>query len=86
MAIPEHLRWIPTGKTLGAGGQGTIHIVFSKDKLCEKKFALKELHNHGDEKARRRFQKKSKPLKKLITHQSSKCSIIQKARMISSST
>lgn len=63
MPVPENLDWIPTGETLGKGGQGTIHVVFNKKSLFGKKYALKELHNHGDEQVKERFQKEIRAIR-----------------------
>ncbi len=65
MAVPEDCRWVPTGETLGKGGQGTIYIVSDGPYPDDKKYALKELHNPGDLKARQRFQEEIEFLKSI---------------------
>ena len=65
MSIPENLPWRATGRTLGAGGQGQVHLVTRNDDPEGVHFALKELRNTGSSQARERFQREIEAVKRL---------------------
>ena len=64
MKIPTNLRWKPTGKTIGQGGQG--HVVEVTDPaLSSQVFALKALAKNASQKAYERFAREMSALKNL---------------------
>ncbi len=65
MAIPEHIPWQATGRTLGSGGQGQVQLVTRKDDPEGTHFALKELRNTASSQARQRFQREIQAVKGL---------------------
>lgn len=65
MKIPISIPWIATGKTLGRGGQGDVHVVTRKGEPEDKKYALKVLRNTGSFQAHQRFQREIKTIRKL---------------------
>jgi len=63
MKIPTDIPWKSTGKTLGRGGQGEVHLVTKRDEADEPdptKYALKMLRNVGSSQARMRFRREIK--------------------------
>lgn len=69
MAIPEHVPWRATGRTLGSGGQGQVELVTHKDSPQGQKFALKVLKYAASPQARKRFQREIEAAKS-ISHPS----------------
>ena len=65
MGIPECVPWRATGKILGEGGQGQVHLVVSQDDPDGPEYALKELSNTESEQALKRFMREIKVVKKL---------------------
>jgi serine/threonine protein kinase len=63
--IPDSVPWISTGKTLGSGGQGRVHLVTRRDQSDENKYALKELKSVDSPQARERFQREIEAVKSL---------------------
>ena len=57
MTIPEHVPWQATGRTLGSGGQGQVHLVTGKGDSQDRLYALKELRNSASPQARQRFER-----------------------------
>jgi serine/threonine protein kinase len=56
MRIPKDCRWQPTGRTLGAGGQGTVTEVEDKAAPGSPKGAMKKLSS-ASAKALQRFER-----------------------------
>ena len=65
MKIPDHVPWRATGRTLGGGGQGQVHLVSRRDDAEGSKFALKELRNTASLQARQRFQREIEAVRTL---------------------
>ena len=63
MKIPNDVPWRSTGKTLGRGGQGDVHVVVPKDEPGGKQRALKVLRNDESAQARRRFNREIQTVK-----------------------
>jgi serine/threonine protein kinase len=57
MKIPKDLRWRPTGKTLGEGGQAQIYLVEDASGELEGLWALKSLKRGGPGQAYERFRR-----------------------------
>ena len=65
MKIPKNLKWQPTGKTLGQGGQAQVHLVKDKGEEDSPLFALKALRKNGPGQAYDRFYREISAVKKL---------------------
>ena len=65
MRMPESIPWRSTGKTLGRGRQGEVHIVTHKDRVEGPEYALKVLSNTGSPQARQRFRREIEVIKQL---------------------
>ena len=65
MTIPRHIQWRSTGTTLGAGGQGQVHLVVDERQPESKKYALKVLRNTSSQQARERFRREIEVVKRL---------------------
>lgn len=65
MKIPKNLKWQPTGKTLGQGGQAQVHLVKDKSEENSTLFALKALRKNGHGQAYDRFYREISAVKKL---------------------
>ena len=65
MKIPDHVPWLPTGRTLGSGGQGQVQLVTRRNEPGGHQFALKELRNAASSQARKRFQREIQAVKGL---------------------
>lgn len=61
----EHERWKRTGRTLGEGGQAQVFIVEDTRKEYPGQWALKELRNIDDPKAKERFGREVKAVQSL---------------------
>lgn len=78
MKIPDHLRWKPTGKTLGQGGQAQILEVIDKTSESPQTYALKPLGKNKPKQAYQRFYREIQAIKsadhpyiiKIIDHSS----------------
>lgn len=65
MKIPDTVPWVATGRTLGGGGQGTVHLVNRRDHQDNRNYALKILTNTSSRQARARFAQEIEVVKKL---------------------
>jgi len=65
MRFPPDFFWKPTGKTLGSGGQGDVHIVNKKNSPDGQKYALKVLRNTASPQALKRFREEIKAITNL---------------------
>lgn len=63
MKIPDHLRWKPTGKTLGQGGQAQIFEVIDKTSESTQTYALKPLAKNKPKQAYQRFYREIEAIK-----------------------
>src|SRR5260370_5636533 len=78
MKIPVNLRWKPTGKTLGQGGQAQILEVTDKTSDSTQTYALKPLGKNKPKQAYQRFYREIQAIKsadhpyiiKIIDHSS----------------
>jgi len=65
MKIPKGLRWQPTGKTIGEGGQAQVHLVTDNDGEFQGKWALKVLRRTQPGQALDRFHREIAAIKAL---------------------
>jgi serine/threonine protein kinase len=63
MKIPETIPWVPTGKTLGSGGQAEVYLVTRRDQSDSRNFALKVLKHVDSKQARDRFAREIEAVK-----------------------
>lgn len=66
MRIPEKLKWLSTGKTLGEGGQGQVCLVTKKHECSDKKYAMKILNNVKSERAKSRFNREIAAIREIV--------------------
>src|SRR6185295_353460 len=64
MKIPDTLKWKPTGKTLGQGGQGKVHEVTDKATDSQQTYALKALAKDKPAQAYQRFYREIEAIKR----------------------
>jgi serine/threonine protein kinase len=64
MKIPDSLKWKPTGKTLGQGGQAQILEVLDKTSDAEQTYAMKPLRKNKPKQAYQRFYREIEAIKK----------------------
>ncbi len=65
MKIPDSVPWRSTGRTLGSGGQGDVHLVTRRDQPEGARYALKALRNVQSRQARERFRREIEAVKHL---------------------
>lgn len=65
MKIPKDIRWQPTGKTLGEGGQAQVNLVRDKDNENSALYALKALRRNGPGQAYERFYREINAVRQL---------------------
>lgn len=65
MQIPEHVPWKSTGRSLGSGGQGQVHLVRHQSQPDGPDYALKILRNTESSQARERFRREIEVVKQL---------------------
>jgi serine/threonine protein kinase len=65
MKIPESVPWVPTGETLGSGGQANVYLVTRRGSPGSRKYALKVLKHSNSPQARARFVQEITAVKSL---------------------